>query len=104
MFTQQGIAQPQAVCPVCNGTCRVPPTERQQAYKKSVYNYDAETDTFPCQNCGGQRQWGVATGQVRLNKEGQPCTHKYKSHNIGRCLTQYVCEHCGDSYSIDSGD
>jgi len=48
--------------------------------------------------------WGQPRGQVPLNREGKPCQHLYKSRTVGRCLTEYVCEHCGDSYQIDSGD
>jgi len=99
---QQGIAQGYGVCPVCDGTCRTE-VPASQPYKKVMMGYDPETNTIPCDNCGAQRQWGRATGQVKLNKEGVPCTHKYSRRNIGRCLNLYTCEHCGDSYQIDSG-
>jgi hypothetical protein len=48
--------------------------------------------------------YGKGRGQVRLNKDGVPCTHKYTSRTIGRCLTEYTCSECGDRYEIDSGD
>ena len=32
------------------------------------------------------------------------CDHSFVSKNIGRCLTSYTCEHCGESYEIDSSD
>ena len=48
--------------------------------------------------------YGNGIGQVRLNKNGDPCTHKYTSRTIGRCLTEYRCSECGDRYEIDSGD
>lgn len=92
------------ICPVCNGTGRVAVPEHQQKYKHVYSSYDADTDTLSCHNCGGQYMYGKSTGQVRLNKEGHPCTHKYTSKNVGRCLTEYTCEHCGDRYQIDSGD
>jgi len=68
------------ICPVCNGS-----------------------DEFKCTNCGGQYMYGTPKGIVRLNKEGLPCTHKYVGSNVGRCLTQYVCEHCSDRFQVDSG-
>lgn len=92
------------VCPVCNGSGRMAVPDAQQQYKKSIYGYDPVTDSLPCCNCGGQRQFGRPTGEVRLNKNGDPCTHKYHSATVGRCLTKYTCEHCGDSFEIDSGD
>jgi hypothetical protein len=90
------------VCPVCNGTCRVPAGFGR--YKDIIAGYDRETDTFECSNCGGQYMFGTPRGEVLLNKEGQPCHHSYKSQTVGRCLTQYTCVHCDDSYKIDSGD
>jgi hypothetical protein len=48
--------------------------------------------------------FGRATGQVRLNNAGEPCTHSYSGETAGRCLTEYTCKHCGDRYQIDSGD
>ena len=91
-------------CPVCNGTSRVKPTAAQERYKNVYASYDKETDTLGCGNCGGQYMYGKGRGQVRLNKEGVPCTHKYSSRTIGRCLTEYICSDCGDRYEIDSGD
>ena len=91
-------------CPVCNGSGRVAVPEHQQRYKHVYAGYDAETDTLGCTNCGGQYMYGRSTGEVRLNKEGQPCTHKYTSRTVGRCLTEYTCSECGDRYEIDSGD
>ena len=66
--------------------------------------YDEQTDTLPCNNCGGQYMFGRPTGQVRLNKDGEPCTHQYVSKYIGRCLTEYFCVWCADKHTIDSGD
>ena len=91
-------------CPVCNGTGRVPVPAHQQRYKNVYASYDADTDTLACGNCGGQYMFGTPKGQVRLNKDGQPCTHKYTSRTVGRCLTEYTCSECGDRYQIDSGD
>ena len=89
-------------CPVCNGSGRVAAGDYK--YKHVVAGYDKETDTLKCTNCGGQYMFGTPRGEVRLNKEGVPCTHSYTSQTVGRCLTQYTCQHCGDSYQIDSGD
>lgn len=89
-------------CPVCNGSGRVPAGDYK--YKHVVAGYDAATDTLKCTNCGGQYMYGQPTGEVRLRADGTPCTHSYKSKTVGRCLTEYTCEHCGDRYQIDSGD
>jgi hypothetical protein len=71
-------------CPVCNGTGK---------------HQDRE-----CRNCGGQYMYGKATGLVKLNREGVPCTHSYRGETVGRCLTDYTCIHCGERHQIDSGD
>jgi len=89
-------------CPVCNGTTRVPAGDNK--YKHVISGYDQATDTFACSNCGGQYMFGRPTGEVRLNKAGEPCSHLYVSKNVGRCLTEYLCVHCGDRHQIDSGD
>jgi hypothetical protein len=90
------------ICPVCSGTKRKSVTGIK--WKDMFYGYDAATDTLPCTNCGGQTQGMRATGIVKLNSEGVPCTHAYTHTTVGRCLTQYTCKHCADSYRIDSGD
>lgn len=90
------------VCPVCNGNGRVPAGDHR--YKSVIAGYDKNTDTFGCMNCGGQYMYGSPKGTVKLNKSGVPCTHRYSSKTVGRCLTEYTCEHCGDRYQIDSGD
>jgi hypothetical protein len=92
------------VCPVCNGTGREPIPASLESCKNVIAGYDKDTDTLPCNNCGGQYMYGTPRGEVKLNREGVPCTHKYTSQNVGRCLTQYTCSECGDSYTIDSGD
>lgn len=92
------------VCPVCNGTCRVPVPESQQQYKTIYAGYDAATDTLECHNCGAQYMFSKSKGVVPLNKNGEPCVHQYQGQNAGRCLTRYTCVHCGDQHDIDSGD
>ena len=92
------------ICPVCNGSRRIPVSDEHQRYKTVVAGYDAETDTFPCGNCGGQYMFGTPTGQVKRRADGTPCTHRYISETIGNCLHRSTCKHCGDSYTIDSGD
>ena len=89
-------------CPVCNGSGRVPAGDNK--YKHVIAGYDRDTDTFGCTNCGGQYMWGQPKGQVRLNRDGVPCTHRYTSRTVGRCLTEYTCTECGDRHQIDSGD
>lgn len=93
---------PTGTCPVCAGTGRVPAGDRPN--KARAYGYDASTDTLPCMNCGAQTMSLKATGQVRLRPDGTPCTHEYVGRNVGRCLTEYRCKHCPDSYVIDSSD
>jgi len=87
------------VCPVCNGTKEVLLTADELRY-----SWNKDKTHRDCTNCGGQTMYGRATGQVPLNKEGQPCKHKYTSRTIGRCLTEYTCTECGHRYEIDSGD
>ena len=89
-------------CPVCNGTGRRAAGDSK--YKSVIAGYDSDTDTLPCNNCGGQTMYGRPTGQSVLRDDGTPCTHEYVSRNAGRCLTDYTCKHCGHSYQIDSGD
>lgn len=96
MSTKEG------TCPVCDGSTRKPAGDSK--YKHIISGYDKETDTFQCDNCGGQYMWGRAIGKVRLQQDGTPCTHKYTGKTVGRCLTQYTCMHCNDQYQIDSGD
>ena len=91
------------VCPICDGTTRVP-YDGDARYKKVIAGYDEDTDTLPCRNCGGQYMFGRPKGTVALNREGEPCVHTYQSENAGRCLTRYTCIHCGDRHTIDSGD
>ena len=96
-------------CPVCNGGLRVPCNDemtRSYGVKYGWYEYDAETDTVPCKNCGGQTQYpGHPTGQVPPRKDnGEPCVHEYRGYQKGNCYWGYTCIHCGDTYNIDSGD
>lgn len=92
------------VCSVCNGTKRKKVSEENRQYAPVYEGYDKETDTLPCSNCGGQYQWGKPKGEVRLRPDGTSCEHQYFGENVGRCLTEYTCQHCGDTYRIDSGD
>lgn len=95
------------ICPVCNGTTRVPVPEQHHSYKTVMASYDPATDTLRCQNCGGQYQFGgqsIPSGYVALREDGTPCVHKYNSVTIGNCLHRSTCMHCGDSHDIDSGD
>ena len=96
------------VCPVCNGTGKMPcPDEATRGYglKNGWYGYDKDTDTITCTNCGGQYMYSKPTGIVKLNKDGVPCKHEY-TYAKGRwnCTHDYTCIHCGDHYMIDSGD
>ena len=96
------------VCPVCNGSLRIPCTSdsiRDYGIKYGWYGYDKETDTVPCDNCGGQTQFpGYPTGQVLPRKDnGEPCVHEYEGRQLGNCYRGYTCKHCGHHYTIDSG-
>lgn len=90
-------------CPVCSGTTRTP-YQGKESWKSVIAGYDADSDTLPCNNCGGQYMFGRPTGQVNVDFGGQPCVHEYAGANVGRCLTEYACKFCGDRYQIDSGD
>lgn len=92
----------EADCPVCLGSKRVAaPNSRN---KQVIYGYDKETDTVPCCNCGGQYQWSAPSGKVRRRQDGTPCKHEYREKRLGNCYHSYTCIHCGDYYTIDSGD
>jgi hypothetical protein len=98
-------------CPVCNGTTRRPINEDEHYLRNlsskeaSWYGYDKETDTRKCGNCGPRGMFaGPSDGKVHLKPDGLPCKHRYHEETIGRCYHQSTCEHCGDSYTIDSGD
>lgn len=96
------IPEGRGICPKCNGTKRRP--AGNDSCKKFTYGYDAETDTFVCNNCGGQTMSGIAQGHVALRKDnGEPCLHKYTYTLLGNCYHGYKCEYCGHSYQIDSG-
>lgn len=92
------------ICPVCNGTCRVPIPEESKRYKSVIASYDPETDTLACNNCGGQTMYGKPTGKVKLRADGSPCKHEYDYKQLGRCYHGYTCKHCGFFFDIDSGD
>lgn len=94
----------QGTCPVCNGSGRAPAGEGP--YRHLEYGYHAEDNTRSCQNCGGQKMYGVPTGKVLLRPDGTPCTHEYKrlAYDSRTCYEMYKCVHCGDIYDIDSGD
>ena len=79
----------QGTCPVCKGFKVVP----------DEYGKPEE-----CHNCGGQHQWGRATGLVFLRKNGTPCKHEYTSEKLGNCYYGYSCKFCPESFTIDSGD
>ena len=89
-------------CPVCNGTKRKPAGDYR--WKAGTYGYDKETDTLLCTNCGGQTMSLRPTGKVHVNKQGNPCVHKYTITGAGRGLTDYNCTECNFYYQIDSSD
>lgn len=96
---------PKGPCPKCDGTKRRPvPDDYQRQYLAYTSGYDEATDTFRCDNCGGQYMYSQASGEVPLREDGTPCLHEYTITVAGRCLTKYVCKHCPDIYYIDSGD
>jgi hypothetical protein len=92
-------------CPKCNGSARQPYTGQ---YANMIAGYDAATGTVACTNCGGQYMYGMATGRVPFNRNGNPCLHSYKGlstpEESRRGWHRYECEHCGDRHTIDSGD
>jgi hypothetical protein len=99
--------RPTGTCPVCNGTLRQPiDAVNAESHKRWNKSYDAETQTIHCQNCipKGMFASSIPTGIVPLNKDGEPCKHRYEEMTIGRCYYKYTCMYCGDGYTIDSGD
>lgn len=90
------------ICPVCNGTTR---RNAKNVNSKTVYaDYDPETDTLPCNNCGGQTMYGKPSGRTPLRDDGTPCIHEYNARSVARHHTIYTCKHCNYVYNIDSGD
>lgn len=98
--------QHHGTCPICQGTLRMqcPDNLRIYGQKYGWYGYQVDDDKVTCNNCGGQYQMGCPTGKVRLRPDMFPCIHEYTEKNIGRCLHQHTCTHCGDVYDIDSSD
>ena len=48
---------------------------------------------------------GEPKGIVPLDRDGNPCKHRFEETQLGRCWYQYKCANgCGESYQIDSGD
>ena len=94
----------QGICPVCNGSLRRPVPARSEQYKGILAGYDKDTDTLPCDNCGGQMMYGKPSGLVNLRINGTPCEHEYAGTKLGNCLHRYTCKHCPSHYTIDSGD
>ena len=95
------------ICPICNGTGRIPATGMGTYEKEHKwYGYNKETDTKHCTNCGPRGMFaGPPDGKVELRKDnGEPCVHEFTSETIGRCYHRYTCKHCEKSYNIDSGD
>lgn len=90
------------ICPVCNGSKRM--SAASIAYKSGYRGYDADSDTLPCNNCGGQTMWGEPSGVVSLRDDDTPCVHEYDCRKKGRCYHVYYCKHCSYSFDIDSGD
>jgi hypothetical protein len=93
-------------CPVCNGSLRSPAGDGP--YRHFCAGYHASDNTFPCQNCGGQKMFGSPSGKVPLRPDGTPCTHEYHAFKGDNrpysCVHYYRCIHCNDQYEIDSGD
>lgn len=99
MLTKPVFPRAIGICPVCNGTKRQPYTG-----KHPVAGLSTVDNTIPCQNCGGQYMFGAPSGLVWHNKQDLPCTHSYECVSSANCLHTYKCQHCGDTYQIDSGD
>ena len=105
MFNQK----PTGVCPVCNGTKREPVQEdlRGQNWLKTNKSYDETTHTRNCYNCSPKGMFvnGEPKGIVPLDRDGNPCKHRFEETQLGRCWYSYKCANgCGESYQIDSGD
>ena len=96
-------------CPTCAGSGRRPldsVNSETQRYASEFgwFGYDPTDGKIDCDNCGSQYMFGRPTGKVRARPDGTPCLHQYSGTNIGNCLNKYVCIHCKDTHTIDSGD
>ena len=97
------------ICPVCNGDLRVavPTGKEWMRNDRGWYSYDTKTDTVNCGNCGSQYMFGRPTGEVPVNRNGQPCRHEYtmyRPYGPFHGLSNHTCKHCDDKFSIDSSD
>jgi predicted RNA-binding Zn-ribbon protein involved in translation (DUF1610 family) len=94
-----------ATCPKCKGTTRIPAPAHSEGYKTVISGYDRETDTFACDNCGGQTMSLHAVGHTRIDPAtGLGCLHEFTGRKAGNCYHVYTCSKCGTTYDIDSGD
>lgn len=87
------------ICPVCNGNKILPLTEKEKSY-----TWNKNKTHRACDNCGGQTMFGVATGEVNLRENGEPCKHEYTGVTLRNCYHRYTCKHCNYKFDIDSGD
>jgi len=87
-------------CPVCQGTGK----QQVAGDLAKFWPQYAGQGWMDCRNCGGQTMGGVAHGSVPVRPGTEVgCTHEYEGHQAGNCYRTYVCKHCHDRYSIDSG-
>ena len=95
----------EAICSKCNGSGRAP-YQGDPTYRHITASYDAASDTFACDNCGGQTMSGRATGMTRIDPAtGLGCLHTFVERQAGNCYHIYTCSKlCGTFYDIDSGD
>lgn len=92
------IPENNAICPCCNGTGLVPTTEEQKKF-----SWWKDKTHLPCQNCGGQTQFGNALGYTNIDPAtGLGCHHVCTYRKKGNCWHEYTCEKCGFCYDIDS--
>lgn len=64
-----GTDMKKGICPLCNGTNRVPVPESMQRWKHVIAGYDKETDTFSCTNCDEQYTGRFPTDYTYSNND-----------------------------------
>ena len=61
-----------------------------------------ETNKLEWEDYGWANGWSETPERVKL--AGEDPEAKYTEHNIGRCMTEYVCEKYKFRYKVDSSD
>lgn len=89
-FNFKGKPEDWVLCPACHG---------HGSYNLELNAYgEGQHFRGGCNNCTG---WGY----VEVGSPDAKCVHKYgSSRNVGKCLTEYTCDLCGNKNVVDSSD